>query len=60
MKSVTGYVSEVREELSKVTWPKRKEVIKLTSTVVAITLLVGVFVGALDYIFARLLELIII
>lgn len=56
MKKISSFLKEVHEELSKVEWPKRREVIKLTLTVVAITLIVGLYVGVLDYIFARLLE----
>ncbi len=55
MKSVVSYVGEVREELSRVVWPKRQEVIKLTSTVVIITAIVGVYVGVLDILFAQLI-----
>lgn len=58
MKFLINYVREVREELSKVEWPKRREVIKLTATVVIITLIIGAYVGALDYIFAKALELV--
>lgn len=56
VKSITRYLLEVRAELSKVVWPKRSDVMKLTATVVVITLLVGAYVGALDLGFAKLLE----
>lgn len=54
--AATTYLKQVREELSKVEWPDRNEAIKLTLTVVVITLIVGGFVGVLDFVFARLLE----
>ncbi len=57
MNKATGYLREVRVELSKVTWPKREEVVKLTATVVIISVIVSVYLGALDYLFARALEL---
>ncbi len=57
MNAVTSYFRGVREELLKVVWPKRAEVLKLTGTVVAISILVSAYVGALDYTFARALEL---
>lgn len=60
MNALVSYVGEVREELSKVSWPKRTEVVKLTSTVVIITLIVGVFVGALDFLFAKILSSILV
>lgn len=53
------YLREVREELNKVEWPKREEALKLTLTVVIITLIVGAYVGVLDIIFAKALELVI-
>lgn len=58
MNKVTGYIRGVREELLKVVWPKKEEVIKLTATVVIITLIVSAYLGLLDYIFARTLEFI--
>ena len=56
MKQVLAYLSEVRLELSKVTWPKRNDVIKLTLIVFIISGIVGAYTGALDYIFTKLLE----
>lgn len=57
MDKLTAYFRSVREELSKVIWPKRSEVIKLTATVVIISAVVSLYLGALDYTFARALEL---
>ncbi len=59
MKAVTKYLSEVRVELSKVVWPKREEVIKLTLIVILISGIVGIYVGLLDITFTKLLETII-
>ena len=59
MKNILSYLSEVRLELSKVTWPKRSEVIKLTLIVFIISAALGAYTGALDYAFTKLLELII-
>lgn len=56
MKQVLAYLSEVRLELSKVTWPKRNEVIKLTLIVFIISGIVGAYTGALDFVFTKLLE----
>jgi preprotein translocase subunit SecE len=53
------FLKDVRFELSKVTWPKREEVIKLTLTVLLISAIVGAYVGGLDFIFTKLLELVI-
>lgn len=44
------FAREVVAELAKVTWPTRAETMKLTAVVIAISLIVGVFIGGLDYI----------
>ena len=59
MEKVLGYFSEVGAELSKVTWPKRQEVVRLTLVVFAISVIVAFYVGGLDYVFTKLLELIV-
>jgi len=56
---VFGYFREVKIELSKVVWPKRSEVIKLTSIVFIISALVGLYSGVLDYLLTKLLEILI-
>jgi preprotein translocase subunit SecE len=45
----------VRSELSKVIWPKREEIIKLTLIVIIISIVVGAYVGVLDAVFIKLL-----
>ena len=55
MKSVVTFFSEVRSELSKVTWPKRNEIVKLTLIVFLISGVIGLYVGGLDYLFTRIL-----
>ena len=51
-----GYLTGIREELKKVTWPSRSEVIKLSFVVISISLIIAFYVGLLDIIFAKLLE----
>jgi len=55
VKQVFSYFSDVRFELSKVTWPKREEVIILTLVVFLISAIVALYVGALDFAFTKLL-----
>lgn len=50
------FLKEVRAELVKVTWPKRGAVIKLTIVVIGVSAAVGVYLGGLDYIFAKMIE----
>ena len=42
------FLNEVVAELKKVTWPTRDETMKLTAVVIALSLIVGVFIGGLD------------
>lgn len=59
MASIVGFFQEVRLELSKVTWPKRDEVIRLTLIVFAVSAIIGAYVGGLDYLFTRLLTFVV-
>ena len=43
------------EELKKVTWPSKKDTIRLTGYVIGVSFGVGLFVMFLDFIFAQLL-----
>ena len=53
------YLIGVRTELAEVVWPKPMEVIKLTLLVIAISTLVGAYVGLLDVGFTKLIGIII-
>lgn len=46
---IIRYFKESREELAKVTWPSRKDVVNHTILVVVISLAVAAFFGVLDY-----------
>ena len=59
MRGLIGYIKEVRLELEKVIWPKRKDVIRLTLIVFLISGIIGAYIGIIDYAFTKLLELII-
>jgi len=51
------FLKEVKAELKQVTWPTKKEVIRLTGVVIIICLAVGVYIGILDFIFTKLIQL---
>lgn len=53
------YSKEVREELAKVTWPTRQQTIQKTTLVILSSVVVGLYIGALDFIFTKLSQLII-
>jgi preprotein translocase SecE subunit len=58
MTSPILYVQQTYDELKKVVWPTRPNIIKLTVIVMVISILVGVYIGALDYIFVMVTELV--
>lgn len=48
------FVREVAMELKKVTWPTRQETVKLTIVVIAVSVIVGIFIGIVDATFLRI------
>lgn len=57
MKKIVNFLSEVKIELSKVTWPTRDETIKLTLIVLAVSAIIGAYVGGLDFLYTKVLAL---
>lgn len=53
------FLKEVRSELEKVSWPTRKEAIRLTSIVILVSALVGIFIGFFDYVFTKIMQIVI-
>ena len=53
-------IGEVYSELSKVTWPPRQDVVRLSLLVLAIAAAMGVFLGLWDFAFGKLAELILL
>lgn len=58
MKTPIAFLKEVQTELGKVIWPTRVEVVRLTIVVIMASLLVGLFIGALDFIFTNIFSFI--
>jgi len=50
------YLQEVRHELKLVSWPKREDALKLTAIVVAASILIAAYIGALDLGFTNLVN----
>jgi preprotein translocase subunit SecE len=50
------YFKETRAELRKVTWPTRTQAINLTLIVLAVTVVMALFLGAFDLLFATLIR----
>lgn len=56
-KNPIEFFKEVRTELAKVTWPKRALVVKLTIVVIGVSVVVAVYLGGLDFVFAKAIEI---
>ena len=50
-----GFLVAVREELRKVTWPTRPELIKATRMIIVLSLLLGFTIGVMDWLLQLIL-----
>lgn len=50
---VARYFIESREELAKVVWPSRQQIITHSMIVIGLSLGLGVYFGLLDFIFSK-------
>jgi preprotein translocase subunit SecE len=50
---VREYLKDTRGELRKTSWPTRKQATNLTLIVLAVTIVMAMFLGALDFVFAH-------
>ncbi|MDD2823500.1 MAG: preprotein translocase subunit SecE [Candidatus Daviesbacteria bacterium] len=50
------FIKEVKVELTKVVWPTPNQTIRLTVIVILVTLTVGFFVGGVDLLLTKILE----
>jgi preprotein translocase subunit SecE len=50
--AIVRFLKEVRMEMKKVTWLTRPEVLQYTAIVIVISAIVGVYLGALDFLFS--------
>ena len=57
VETVRQFLREVRVELSKVTWPTRKDTIASTSVVLIIVFLIAVFLGIVDLGLSKLMRI---
>lgn len=56
MNRVFTFLAEAKVELSRVNWPTRKQLVRYTLLVIAISLVVSLFLGSLDFLFSSLVE----
>jgi preprotein translocase SecE subunit len=50
-----GFLTAVRDELKKVTWPTRPELIKATRMIIVLSILLGLTIGLMDYLLQLIL-----
>ena len=50
--------SGIIEEIKRVTWPSKDETIRLTVVVIAISLIIAFYVGIIDVLLAKLLDIV--
>ncbi|OGU00006.1 MAG: preprotein translocase subunit SecE [Geobacteraceae bacterium GWC2_48_7] len=58
MQNIKTFLDSVKLELAKVTWPTRKETIATAGVVVFIVFLISIYLGACDFVLAKLMRLI--
>ena len=50
------FVEDIVSELRKVTWPTRQDTLNLTTVVVVVSVIVGLFLGGIDMLFSWLIQ----
>lgn len=58
MQNVKSFLEAVKIELTKVTWPTRKETVATTGVVIVIIVLISFYLGLCDVVLAKLMRLI--
>jgi preprotein translocase subunit SecE len=53
-----NFITEVKVEMQKVSWSTKDELIGSTTVVIASTLLLAMFIGAVDIVLSRVINLI--
>ncbi len=56
--NLVTYLKDTVAELKLVRWPTRRETVNLTLIVIFISVVVGAYVGGLDFIFTNILKLV--
>ena len=57
-KRVRNYLADVWAEMKKVSWVQRKELFTTTLVVIIFSTVLAMFIGAVDFIFSRLLGIV--
>ncbi len=57
LEAMIKYLEQVKTELKKVSWPTKKEVIRMTTIVAGVSIGVGIIIAILDLVFTKFIEL---
>jgi preprotein translocase subunit SecE len=57
MTTPVTFVREAYDELRQIVWPSRNEIIRLTGIVIILSILMGLYIGGLDWIFTQAIQL---
>lgn len=58
-KSPVSFLRETHDELKKVVWPARTEVVRLTIVVILVSALVGGYIGGIDFLLTKMLSIVV-
>ena len=53
-----NFATDIIDEMKKVSWPTKSETIRLTTIVIIVSLIIGLYVGIIDVLLAKGLEII--
>jgi len=54
-----NFIRQAYDELKQVVWPTRNEIIRLTGIVIILSILMGIYIGGLDWAFSQAIQLIV-
>jgi len=56
MTKAIQFLSEVKSEVKKVTWPSKKETMGGTAVVLMVVLIMAIFLGVVDLLLSKIIE----
>jgi preprotein translocase subunit SecE len=55
-KRMTSFLKDARGEMKKVTWPSKNDLYKTTVAVIVSSVIFGIYLFGVDFVFARLIK----
>ncbi|HVZ58630.1 MAG TPA: preprotein translocase subunit SecE [Patescibacteria group bacterium] len=59
MTSPVAFFTQTYDEVKKVVWPTREQLIRLTFIVLFISIVVGLYIGGIDFVLTKLTQVLI-